>query len=218
MGSSKGRIIQTEKMIELYIRTLFSFFFLHISMRDCSCWNWLQAWFKEGDDFFSWAFFLCQMDIVLVVDLVPPAHHYMHTYIEESKSFEADHLVLSVCLKVFQEIFWHLCPVESWFNMMCDVISIIEWILIIEVVHALNCQSTIVLNSLQILLHCCDLRIDKDMLWEVAEHHDHSDHDEWDYKHPQSEDRTVLPEYIHSWEPHESPTSCFGEQVIVLTL
>lgn len=141
------------------------------------------------------------MNIVLIVNLVPPSEHYMKANIEESESFKTDDFVLSICFEILQEIFGHLSPVKTWFNMMSNMISIIERILIIEMIHTLNCQSTIVFNTLQILLHCSNLRVDKYMLREIAKHHYESNHHEWYEPCPYAEDWAVLPWEINGRIP-----------------
>ena len=51
-------------------------------------------------------------------------------------------------------------------------------------VHALNGQSAVVLNTFQILLDGSDFRLDKDVLRKITEHHDSANDKEWSDKGP----------------------------------
>lgn len=69
----------------------------------------------------------------------------MNSYIEEPKTLKADDVVFSILLNVFEEFFWHVSPVASGLDMVSYVVTIIERVLVVKMVHALDGQSAIVL-------------------------------------------------------------------------
>lgn len=66
------------------------------------------------------------MNVVLVIDFIPPSKHHMNSNIKEAKPGKADHVVFCVLLDVIEELFRHISPVASRLDMVSYVIAVVE--------------------------------------------------------------------------------------------
>ena len=107
---------------------------------------------------------------VVLIESVPVSAHNIDSYIEEAKAIKDNCAILSILVEVFQKLSWHVRPVDAAVNVVGNVVTIVESILVVKMVDRLKGKSTVESVTLQVLRHCGNIRVHKDVLREVSKH------------------------------------------------
>ena len=115
----------------------------------------------------------------MLVEFIPVASHDKDSNVKKAKVIKDDDLVFCVLIEVNQELIWHISPMNSWVDMMCHMVTIVEGVLVIEMDHWLEGESAVESVWFQILWHGSDVWVHKNVLREVSEHHGEPTENTW---------------------------------------
>lgn len=102
--------------------------------------------------------------------------------------------------------------------MVCNMVPVIETVLVVEMVDQLHCQCTVVFKRIFVLRHRGDLLVYKDVLRVVSEHQDGSNKEKGNNESPQSCEVMVIKTSGHSSNPCNTTKNTLKAHVIMFML